>query len=173
MDLIEEGVQYGFDLSMRPIFYLKLLEKHYAHWKQSHLLKEFFDIGLYYDLSDEHFEEVRIGLLQGINILPYTEGLCVTNLELKYIRKGLLEGIDVSLFANKEYNSLQIKQIYRAIKSGVDIIPYIKYIDDNNLYIVRTCLEENITLPSIDIVQRLTSRELIEIYTDGKTKNLI
>ena len=54
--------------------------------------------------------------------------LLFNNIQMREIRLGLEEGLDVSKYANPNFTPLQMKEIIEGLKKGLDIS---KYADKN------------------------------------------
>ena len=77
---------------------------------------------------DENFDwgqmrEIRGGLTDGLDVSKYADPK-FDNLQMSQIRRGLMDDIDVSKYADPKFNWEQMEQIIQGLKCGLDVSKY-------------------------------------------------
>ena len=109
-------------------------------------LVEKLDVSLYARSEFDWFqmEEIRLGLKSGVNAAAYAIPK-ISYEQMRQMRKGLEEGMN--LFPYLKWEAGVIRQIRKAKRSNVDIIPYIEEgYDAKQLVEIRIALEKGIDI---------------------------
>ena len=71
-------------------------------------------------MQQKHIEE---GLLQGLQVELYADPR-FTAAQMQEIRRGLMSKVDVSVYANSDFSDDQMEEIRRGLESGIDVSKY-------------------------------------------------
>lgn len=98
------------------------------------------------DFVNDQIQEIRLGLEHGLDVTIYADREYFA-VQMRQIRFGLEEGLDVSLYNSKQFDWFQMEEIRLGIKDGIDAAVYA---DPKYPYMVmrelRRALEDNIHL---------------------------
>lgn len=146
MAIIEAGNKLGLDTSIyaRTEFNSKQMESIYlglrsGHdvsiyakpeftWEQMEILRTDIELGV--DVSMFAKPEISAEQMRSISIyMPGSLNVGVghrefNDLQLDEIQRGLESGVDISVYANPEYDPNQMWEIYRGLMTGLDVSSY-------------------------------------------------
>ena len=98
------------------------------------------------DFVNDQIQEIRLGLEHGLDVTIYADREYFA-VQMRQIRFGLEEGLDVSLYNSKQFDWFQMEEIRLGLKDGIDAAVYA---DPKYPYMVmrelRRALEDNIHL---------------------------
>ena len=72
----------------------------------------------------EYVSIIAEALENKVNILPFVEGF--SSAQLSQIMYGLINNVDVSIYAEKHFNEDKMREIRLGLESGVDVSLYAK-----------------------------------------------
>ncbi len=126
--------------------------------------KEYF---LKAGFTTEQYEEIRTGKKQGLNVAIYANKNFLP-IQMRQIRLGLAEGLPVEVYAKAEYDWFQMEEIRYGLKSGVDISLYAaSEIPYEKMRQLRKALEEGINLYSYIHLKANVLRQLRKARKSG------
>jgi len=88
--------------------------------KASKTIEDYEAMGVF---DDKQLREIRIGLEDGVDVSWYTDPKYDWE-QMKVIRYGLQKGLDVSVYADPKYDYEQMHEIWSGLNMGVDVSWY-------------------------------------------------
>lgn len=68
--------------------------------------------------------EIKYGLLEGVDVSVYTDAR-FSAVQMEQLRLGLLQGLDVWDYTDPIFNHLQMREIRKGLRAGIDVSQYL------------------------------------------------
>lgn len=120
-----------------------------------------------YEIDHEKFdrdqlEQIELGRRDGVDVSVYAHKEYLA-IQMYWIRKGLMCGIDVSRYSDPSFDWFQMEEIYKGLQSGVDISKYaFKEVSYDRMRYIREGLEVGLDLSLFTKYGALELKELLE-----------
>lgn len=141
MRQIRKGLQAGVDLSGLKKLPAGILRQILKGMKAKVDILPYIKEGY----EEEQLTQIRIALENGLpEIMDYISPI-LRGASIRQIRMGLEEKIDVSIYANPNYNWQQMRELRIGLREGLDVTPYRNQLYNwQQMQEIRLGLEENL-----------------------------
>ena len=117
--------------------------------------------------NNEQIEEISLGQKEGLNISIYANKDYLA-MQMRQIRLGLKEHLPVKVYAKTEFDWLQMEEIREGLKAGVDVISYaLPEISHEKMQQLRKGLQEGINMYSYINLDAGIIREIRKAKDEG------
>ena len=143
MRQIRKGLQAGVDLSGLKKLPAGILRQILKGMKAKVDILPYIKEGY----EEEQLTQIRIALENGLpEIMDYISPI-LRGASIRQIRMGLDEKIDVSIYANPNYNWQQMRELRIGLREGLDVTPYRNQLYNwQQMQEIRLGLEENLPI---------------------------